>query len=137
MKIRRIKKRLRKEGLHLAANLRDAIADLPEGENRVEGRWRSILGSDLTYVVMEHLRLNSSLSGRWVDSIEWEYLIVESHRKVHGDGRLYWGYLSNVSGALNAEPFSANLELTRGGTRPRVAYSLYVLIDGIRYQIQN
>jgi hypothetical protein len=137
LKVRRIKKRLGKEDLHLEANLRDAIADLPDGVNSIEGRWKSILGSDLTYVVMEHLRLNSSLSGRWVDSIEWESLTVESHRKVRGDGRLYWGYLNNVSGALNAEPFSANLELTRGGTRPRVAYSLCVLIDGIRCQIQK
>ena len=98
-----------------------------------------MLGSDLTFLTMWQLRLNSSFgkSGWWIDGIEWESLVRESDARVRGSGQLYWGYSNNISGPLKPEPFSAELQLKRVGPRPRVEYVLSGMIDEVSYEIKN
>ncbi len=138
MKLRTLKKNLKREELNLAANLRDALGELTAG-NKIDGRWAAMLGSDLTFLTMWQLRLNSSFgkSGWWIDGIEWESLVRESDARVRGSGQLYWGYSNKLSGALTPEPFSAKLQLMRVDPRPRVAYSLTGKIDDFRYEIKS
>lgn len=138
MKLRTLKKDLKREELNLAANLRDALAELTAGD-KIDGRWAAMLGSDLTFLTMWQLRLNSSFgkSGWWLDAIEWESLVRESDARVRGSGQFYWGYLNKISAALKPEPFSAELQLRRVGPRPRVAYFLTGKIDDFSYEIKN
>ena len=139
MKKRTTKKDVTREELNLAANLRDALAQLTDGRNTIEGRWATMLGSDLTFLTMWQLRLNSTFpkAGWWIDSIEWESLGRESHALVRGSGQLYWGYSNKLSGRLTSEPFSAELQLVRVSPRPRVVYTLTGKMGDRKFEIKN
>jgi len=49
MKVRTTRTDVTREELNLAANLRDALAQLTGGSNNIEGRWATMLGSDLSF----------------------------------------------------------------------------------------
>ena len=98
-----------------------------------------MLGSDLTYLTMWQLRLNSTFPKMkcWIDSIEWESLVRESDTLVRGSGQLYWGYSNKLSGGLTSEPFSAELQLVRVSPRPRVVYRLTGKVGDLELEIRN
>ena len=74
---------------------------------------------------------------RWLECIQWDSLIAERPNRISGTGQIWWGYLKNVSGALVAESFEAEIQLHTKGGRTRVAYSLRFTLDGVAYHVQT
>ena len=139
MKRRTTKKRANKEESHLAACSREALLEVDDSTNAISARCASELGSDLTFLLMERLRLDPSWphQERWLDCIQWDSLIADGPNRIRGNGQIWWGYLKNVSGALVTEPFAAEIQLKNKGRRSQVAYSLRFTIDGVSYHMQR
>jgi hypothetical protein len=61
---------------------------------------------------------------RWLDGLrEVVSVSIESPQVIRIRGVLWWGLLSNVGGALTAEPFDGTIRLTGSRRRP-LAYAL-------------
>lgn len=139
MKRRTTKKLVQKEENHLILCSREALTEVDDFTHTISDKNASLLGSDLTFLLMERLRLNPSWphKERWLDCIQWDSLIAEAPNKIRGKGQIWWGYLKNLSDALVTEPFEAEIQLQTRGGRTRALYSLRFTLDGVAYHVQR
>jgi hypothetical protein len=137
MKRRTTKKRVQEEENHLILCSREALREVADFANTISDKNASLLGSDLTFLLMERLRLEPSwpYKQRWLDCIQWDSLIAERPDKIRGKGQIWWGYLKNLTDALVTEPFEAEIQLQTNGGRTGVAYSLRFTLDSVTYHV--
>ena len=116
-KIRHAEKRRAPEVADVLAHWREADEDWREGTLENLGLW-------LAHLLSFHVQLDDSWPrDRWLDGIEDVSIMVEGVNVLSVKGALWWGLLSNVGGALTAEPLEGRIRLTGFQRRP-LAYEL-------------
>lgn len=105
---------------------------------RISDKAAPFLGTDLTYLLSDRLRLEPSWSHKkhWLDGIEWDSLVAVSPNEIRGKGKIWWGNVNDLAGDQTSEPFEAEVRV-ENRKRPRLSYSLKFTIDGDRFQIQR
>ena len=118
MKRRLTKQRVQREENNLTACVQQAISDTDDDAMTISARHASSLGSDLTYLLSERLRLEPSWSHKkhWLDGIEWDSLMAVSTNEIRGEGKIWWGNVNDLAGPQTREPFEAEVGVETGNT---------------------
>ena len=118
-KIRHAEKRLASEVAQCLACRHEADEGWGEGTLENLGLW-------LTHLLSFHVQLDESWPrDRWLDGIEDVSISIGGRNTIHIRGVLWWGLLSNISGALRAEALEGGICLTGLQRRP-LAYALSI-----------
>ena len=107
------KKRIR----HAEKRMASEVADCLAGWLLANNDWREgaleNLGMWLTYLLSFHVQLDLSWPrDRWLDWIEGVSISIQGESVLHVKGQLWWGLVSNIGGALTAEPFQGVIRMT-------------------------
>jgi hypothetical protein len=140
MKRSTIKKRLRLEEKHVADTLMLCFQPSSGTEEASQNDKWNYLGFTLAYLLMDCLALYHPQwphRQRWIDDIGWESLKVIQPGKFRGTGKLWWGNRSNVGDEMVQTPIKVELHLLKAGKRPRIAYKLEFMSDGVLYRVES
>lgn len=110
---------------HTERRLASEVADCLENWHLANDDWREGTFENLcmwlTELLSHHVQLDLSWPrDRWLDWIEGDSVSIQGQSILQVKGQLWWGLMSNMSGAHTGEPFQGSLRLTGLKRRPLI-----------------